>query len=40
MACDARGEKIRAREYLRKANEIDPSFRWAALFASEIKLLE
>jgi tetratricopeptide (TPR) repeat protein len=40
MACDALGEKIRAREYLRKANEIDPSFRWVGLFASEIKLLE
>jgi tetratricopeptide (TPR) repeat protein len=40
MACDALGEKIRAREYLRKAAEIDPSYRWAALFASEIKLLE
>ncbi|NIO47960.1 MAG: DUF5107 domain-containing protein [Candidatus Aminicenantes bacterium] len=40
MACDALGEKIRAREYLRKAAEIDPSSRWAALFASEIKLLE
>jgi len=40
MACDALGEKIRAREYLRKAAEIDPSYRWAALFASEIILLE
>ncbi|TEU05582.1 MAG: tetratricopeptide repeat protein, partial [Candidatus Aminicenantes bacterium] len=40
MACDALGEKIRAREYMRKAAEIDPSYRWAALFASEIKLLE
>jgi tetratricopeptide (TPR) repeat protein len=40
MACDALGEKIRAREYLRKAAEIDPSYRWTALFASEIKLLE
>jgi tetratricopeptide (TPR) repeat protein len=40
MACDALGEKIRAREYLRKAVEIDPSYRWAALFASEIILLE
>jgi tetratricopeptide (TPR) repeat protein len=40
MACDALGEKIRAREYSRKAAEIDPSYRWTALFASEIKLLE
>ncbi len=40
MACYALGEKIRAREYLRKAAEIDPSYRWAALFASEIILLE
>lgn len=40
MACDALGEKIRAREYMGKAAEIDPSYRWAALFTSEIKLLE
>jgi tetratricopeptide (TPR) repeat protein len=40
MASDALGEKIRAREYLRKAAEIDPSYRWAAIFASEIKLLD
>ncbi len=40
MACGALGEKIIAREYLRKATETDPSYRWVTLFATEIRLLE
>jgi tetratricopeptide (TPR) repeat protein len=39
MACHALGEETRAREYLLKAIELDPSYRWAAFFASESGIL-
>ncbi len=39
MASHALGEKIRAREYLLKAIELDPSYRWTAFFASESGIL-
>lgn len=39
MACHALGEKFGAREYLLKALELDPSYRWAAFFASESGIL-
>lgn len=39
MASHALGEKIQAREYLLKAIELDPSNRWAAIFASESGIL-
>ena len=40
MACHALGDKSKAREYLQKVTEADPSFRWAAFFAFESGLLE
>jgi len=34
-ACYGLGDKSKAEEYLKKTVEIDPSFRWVALFAAE-----
>jgi len=39
MASHALGEEIRAREYLLKALELDPSYRWATFFAFESGIL-
>ncbi len=39
MACYGLGEKSQSENYLREATKIDPSYRWALLFASERNLL-
>jgi hypothetical protein len=39
MSCHAIGDDARAKEYLRKAIELDPSDRWAVFFAFESELL-
>ena len=39
MSCHALGDDTRAKEYLTKAIELDPSYRWAAFFSFESGLL-
>ena len=39
MACHALGNDTRAKEYILKAIELDPPYRWAAFFAYENGLL-
>ena len=39
MACQALGHDSEAKEYIRKAIEMDPSHRWAAFFATESGLI-
>jgi tetratricopeptide (TPR) repeat protein len=39
MSCHALGDDTRAKEYLTKAIELDPSYRWVAFFAFESGLL-
>jgi len=39
-ACYGLGDKNKAEEFLKKAKEIDPSYRWIALFAAEKKFFK